>query len=184
MPEVPVQRFAPDRPVFIANSSFYWEKTGLTIDETSRTFSNANYGCATPIFVPSRMTVKKLYCYNGASVSGNISIGLYEWTTFGGFTGTGYATRILTSGAVAQAGTSQWQVIDTTDIILEPGIYLLAISCDNTTSTFVMLSNQPALAVEHAANLGVNASHPLPATGFFGHGTTFRYPLLAIGGIA
>lgn len=184
MPEIPTQRLGQDTPVFITNASFYWEKTGVAIDEVSRAFSIANRGCSTPIFVPSRMTVKKLYCYNGATVSGNISLGLYEWTKFAGGWTPGFATRIVTSGAVAQAGTSQWQIVDIADIILEPGFYLLAISCDNITSTFVMLSNQPASVIERAANLGVSSAHPLADTTFFSRGTTFRYPLLALGGIA
>lgn len=195
MPQFPVQTKEPRQAVFISNAEWYTRMTGRAIDNTSRTWSTTNGNTLTPIFIPRSMTIKKLYAYNGAAVSGNCCISLYApryiagRTSIGalnGFFWEGAMTRLMTSGAVAQAGISQWQIFDVTDRFVTPGFYVLVYGLNNTTGQMVMLSDTPpSSAVNYGALIasegnGVPHGDPLYSV----NPTTMRLPLLAVGGIA
>jgi len=62
--------------------------------------------------------------YNGATVSGNFDIGIYD----------DQQNLIAHSGSTAQAGTTQWQVV-AVSAAFDPGVYYMALAFDNTTAT-------------------------------------------------
>lgn len=93
---------------------------------TSGVFPTANKVIYMPIRVPSSMLIQQLYCINGATVSGNVEVGLYTMD----------GTKIVSSGSVAQAATNVKQLFNITDTLIGRGAYYMAVTLDNTTGTF------------------------------------------------
>lgn len=180
----PFTPFAIDPPV-LNNSSEWMRQTGLAPIATSATWSTTNKAILTPVRVRRRMTVKKLYCFNGSVVSGNACIALYRkregaHTTF---------DRLTSSGSVAQAGVSQWQAFDVTDYVIGPGMYWLVYQLDNTTGTVTRLVGLTGTSdmlhflgnIRHQSN----PSFPMNPTEFCERASgNANVPLLAMGGIA
>lgn len=84
-----------------------------------------------PITIPGPCLVQSMWWYNGSIVTGNIDCGIYTVNT-GGTT----ISRLCSTGATAQSGTSTLQSANvTTAIRLEPGTYYLAISHSSTGTT-------------------------------------------------
>lgn len=110
-----------------------------------------------PFRVPQPLVVAQLYCYNDATVSGNLDLGIYSPD----------GTLIVNKGSTAMAGASALQLLDITDTVLGIGFYYLAMTVDNTTATFNRYA--PLLPVLQAA--GVLSQTPgsfgLPATATF-----------------
>lgn len=97
------------------------------IGVASAVWPGANRALYVPLYLPRPATVVKLWWLNGAAVSGNVDVGIYNATSL---------ARIVSSGSTAQAGTSVVQEVDIADTALGAGVYLLALSCDNTTAAF------------------------------------------------
>lgn len=117
----------------------------------------ANRAVYVPVRIPDTITVVKMFCHNGATVSGNVDLGIY---TSGG-------TRLVSTGSTAQAGASIVQEFDITDTTLTPGLYYMALAADNATATFIRL----AFTVEVGNALGIlgqETAFPLPASATFG----------------
>lgn len=79
-----------------------------------------------PFVLPEPMVVVKLFAYNGATMGGNTDVGIY----------TEDGTRIVSSGAVLQAGASTIQEFDITDTVIGRGRYYAALLNTTTTATF------------------------------------------------
>lgn len=115
-----------------------------------------------PIYINEDVVVKQLWCYNGATVSGNVDMGLFDK----------YGTMLQSAGSTAQAGTNAVQAFDITDQALEFGVYYLGISIDNTTAT-IFRGTPSALAlrmmgVQETAGLFplANATYANPTSAF------------------
>lgn len=87
-------------------------------------FPTVNLGVFTPVWVEQPVTAYKMGIIVGTQ-SGNVDVGIYNE----------FGTAVVRAGttAVAAAGA---QLFDITDTLLQPGVYFLAIACDNTTATF------------------------------------------------
>lgn len=72
------------------------------------------------------------YVWNGGSVSGNLSIGVYERIGFVGNPAIGALKKIVSTGSVAQAGDDTVQTIPITSPVLPAGEVILAMEFDNT----------------------------------------------------
>jgi hypothetical protein len=119
---------------------------------TSTTWPAANRAIYIPVLIPCLMTVTQFYHYNGSTASGNIDIGLYNVDY----------TRIVSSGATAQAGTTTLQTVDITDTQVPAGIYYIGISFSGTTGT----SATSAVNGRTPGLLGIvmqESAHPLPS---------------------
>ena len=81
-----------------------------------------------PMLVTEDITVTKLWCYNGATVSGNVNMALY----------TSAFAQVANSeiGSTAQAGTNAIQEFDITNVALAAGLYYVALVINNGTGTF------------------------------------------------
>lgn len=100
--------------------------------------------------------VRRIFVANGNSISGNCDMGIY---TLGG-------TRIVSSGSVAQTGTSILQFFDTTDVYLSPGTYLMAYVLNNNSGKNLRY-NVTLILQQHMGMLKIINGFPLPATASF-----------------
>lgn len=118
----------------------------------------ANQAQAYPFRLTRSATVRKFGLANGATVTGNIDIGIYNEAL----------TRLVSTGAVAQAGTTTLQEFDVTDLLLVAGIYYLAISPSGAAPVMQFTPlNQPSTAGSGGKQMGaiqMAAAHPLPTT--------------------
>ena len=80
-----------------------------------------------PLQVTETITIVKGWWVNGATVSGNVDIGLYPET--GG-------AKIVSLGSTAQSGTNTLQEGNIADTVVPPGRYLMALAWSSATATF------------------------------------------------
>lgn len=124
----------------------------------SATWSGANRCQYFPLQFDEPGVITKLFCVNGAAVSGNVSMALYDSD------GLVPTARIVTSGAVAQAGISSVQEFDITDTpVLANKQYFIALSCDNTTGAFQTVGLSTALLLRCASVMMQDTAHPCPS---------------------
>lgn len=111
----------------------------------------------------------KLFAVNGTAVSGNVDIGIYDES----------GTRLVSSGSVAQTGTSVIQIFDITDTLLGVGLFFLAMAVDNTTAQFFRRTANAA----HLRTLRVYqtaSAFVLPTTVTFAAPASGYYPLFGL----
>lgn len=82
------------------------------------------FGLATPI------VVVKLWCYNGATVAGDVNMGIYDAA----------GTRLVSIGTTAQASINVLQSFDITDTEIGPGDFYLAIIASSASATFFRIA--------------------------------------------
>ncbi len=99
--------------------------TGLASSPTSTTWLTANLAIYVPVRIATPLIAKQLFLWNGATVSGNVDMGIYDVA----------GRRIVSAGSTAQAGTSVLQLFDITDTWLGRGLYYFGLAFDNTTAT-------------------------------------------------
>lgn len=186
-------------PPFLTNAPIWRAFSGQQPLHSSAVWHANNGVIYTPVYLRRRMLIKKLYAFNGATVSGNCCIALYASAYYGGAAPSafGYSalsipyTRLATSGSVGQSGTNAWQTFNITDVLLDPGLYWLAYALDNTTGTVMRLAS---IAVPASSNYGwrfapfrQGGGYPPPdpaSPGYLSSGDTYSVPLLAMGGLA
>lgn len=111
---------------------------------------NANRAIFTPFVVEARCTAYQLFVGVGAA-SGNLDLGIYDREKH----------LLVSTGSTAVAGVNAIQTINTTDLLLHPGLYYMAMVCDNVVATFN--SGAPLASVAGAWGcLQQAAAHPLP----------------------
>ena len=128
----------------------------------SATYPTANLAMFFPfrVFNPNGIVIVKLVVSNGASILGNIDVGIYDAS----------GTKLVSSGSTAQAGISALQEFDIADTTLGPGVFYLAVAMNNTTGTLTRNS----LFVKQSRMLGclqMATAFPLPATATFATST-------------
>lgn len=129
--------------------------TGNTFSSAVGAWGTANLAVFIPMVVGARTTIYQLAWINGATVAGNIDVGIHDRN----------ANRIVSAGSTAQAGVSVAQVADITDTVLEPGLYYLAMAADDATATVCRPSAASQFPLHRASGCGHMASaFPLPAT--------------------
>lgn len=94
---------------------------------TSGTLSPAVDRCwFWPFVLPAPVLALKLFIYNGATLAGNIDLGIY----------TSDFARLVSAGTTAQANTNALQEVDTADTYLDRGQYYFAMAQSSATATF------------------------------------------------
>ena len=97
---------------------------------TSSAAWTANLCMYIPLLTTSPILVSRFYWVNGATVNGNTDVGIYS------FDG---ATKIISTGATANAGTNAVQTVDVTDTTLAANAsYWLALGSDSGTQTYFL----------------------------------------------
>lgn len=107
-----------------------------------------------PVQVAETITVYRMAWTNGATVAGNIDVGIYDESF----------SRLVSIGSTAQAGVSTMQVVDIADTVLVAGTYFLAFVRDDITATFARSSASDATVLELSGVQHMAAGFPLPAT--------------------
>jgi hypothetical protein len=125
------------------------------------------------IFVPFCLSepqlVKKMLWFNGPTVSGNTDAGIFDMA----------GNRIISTGSVAQAGTSATQIADVTDTLLRPGLFMLAMAADNATGTYRSQSGTNAQTFGAFGLQQAATSFPLPSSVTYANVATGYMPIVA-----
>lgn len=130
-----------------------------------------------PVVVDQTRTYVRAFWLNGATVAGNVDVGLYT------LSGTNTMTRQFSTGAVAQAGASVMQTV-TINWTVTPGLYYLAQSLSLATAT-TWRSPSPGVVSSRPAGILYNAaSHPLGATVTVGSSSTAGMPFVGLSELA
>lgn len=122
----------------------------------------ANTAIYFPVIVTEDCTITKLFVFNGATVSGNIDVGVYDSS----------GTKKISAGSTAQAGTNVLQEFNVADTAITAGLYYVGVALDNTTGTLSKrgIPNLGISATEGGQSLGIaeqTSAFPLPATATF-----------------
>jgi hypothetical protein len=113
----------------------------------------ASRALAFPVVVATDFVVTHFWTYNGGTASGNRDVGLYDE----------YGTLLLSTGSVAQSGTSTIQVHDVTDTAFPAGRYLLALAHNDATGTYFRLTTS-TLGIYATGVRQMASAFPLPST--------------------
>lgn len=119
------------------------------------TSSAVNLIRAMPFHIGQTIIVQKMFMLNGATVAGNLDIGVFSID----------GTKLASTGSFAQAGTNALQAVALpTPLTLYSGQYYMAFASDNASATFQGTSVS-AIAGTYTVMAGVaNATNfPLPA---------------------
>ena len=136
--------------------------SGNALPASSQTWNNISSASNAAVFVPLYIErpgiITKLWTQNGGTAAGNIDIGLYSCVD--GLP----ATRLVSSGSTAQAGTNVLQEFNITDYPVSGSTVLfLGMASDSSSTTIV--SGSLGAAFVRAIGLARQASaFPLPAT--------------------
>ena len=126
----------------------------------SAAYPVANLAILIPFVLAVPFTVVKMFTLNGATVSGNLDVGIY--TNEGG--ASPVLCKIVSMGSTIQAGVSDIQELDIADTQLPSGSYYMALVLDNVTGTFFRsLIENASIAAACGVRFKTTA-FPLPAT--------------------
>lgn len=141
-------------PQLLFNEICVQNTNQTTFDQATGAWPTANLAIFVPMPISMPFTVVKMFLYNGGTVSGNVDIGIY----------TAEGARVVSSGTTAHAATTDKQVFDITDTLLNPGLYYLALAFDNNVA---LVTHMAGLAVNNCRSIGIrqaSSSFVLPAT--------------------
>lgn len=99
---------------------------GVTSAPASAAWPTNNLAYMVPLYLPKTDFLQNFWVWNGASVSGNVNIGLYRMSDL---------TRIGSSGSTAQASTNVIQVLAVTDVLVPAGSYYMGCGFSSTSGT-------------------------------------------------
>lgn len=117
---------------------------------------SANRAYYFPFRIADKFLINQFFWINGSAVNGNVDAGVY---TFDG-------TRIISTGAVAQSGTSVIQTSDVADTLLDAGLFYLAVSVSSASGR--LLKAAPNFQFQRMLGmLEQSTANPLPATATF-----------------
>lgn len=127
------------------------------------------------IFVPfcifdETVTIARVWWYNGTAVAGNVDVGVYDTN----------GTKLFSSGAIAQAGTSAPQSTDITDYVLGPGAYYMGISCSSASATIFRSAGVDVQMERLMGMFKMASAHVLPATATFAAVDAAYVPLFGL----
>jgi hypothetical protein len=127
---------------------------------TSNTWPASNRVIYMPFRVAQPITIIQFLTFNGAAVSGNLQVGVYDAN----------GVLIVSSASTAHTGTNALQVVNVTDTRIGPGLFYMALTFDNTTSACMGFA-PAALTTQMTRMLGLMEETPgsfgLPATATF-----------------
>jgi hypothetical protein len=149
---------------------------GDDVIDVGNAFSNANVNLTAsrahyiPFIVRDRCTVYGSLWLNGSTISGNLDVGIYDYT----------AVRLVSLGATAQAGASAVQYGNLADTTLDPGYYWMAFVADNATATFSVCSWTAARPLDFMGIKIQASAYVLPSTATFATSSVTEVPRLVL----
>ena len=119
----------------------------------STAWPTANTAYFFPFRIEQSALIVKLWWLNGTNITGNRDAGIY----------TEDGTRVVSTGSTAAGTASLVKEVDTTDTMLAPGVYYMALASDSTTGRIARAS--PGIPECKAMGMAEMASaFALPAT--------------------
>jgi hypothetical protein len=145
----------------------FFNAAGYTLSSTA--WLTANRCSSIPFSVYAPITIVKMFVINGATVSGNIDVGIYDF----------WGKLLVSKGSTAQSGINAIQSFDITDTLLNPGHYYMAVVLDNTTGTLQMWT--PSASIYRSEGVfETTSSFPLPDPMGFGSPSMSRVPFVGL----
>lgn len=120
----------------------------------SQAFATGSFAVYQPVEIFEPVTIFKMATTNGATVAGNIDLGIYNSS----------GVKLVSSGSVIHSGTAGIQVVDIADTELLPGLYYMALAFSNITGTFAVFSEDAGI---------------IRSSGVFQQGNAFPLPDIA-----
>lgn len=147
-------------------------KYGGMAHGTGNAWPAANTAIYVPFEVFQPYPVAKILISNGTSVNGNVDVGIYD---IGG-------ARLGSSGSVAMAGVSTVQNIDLPDLVLLPGLHMMAMATDSATSTFggIAVGTNDFQIAQGWGIFQQASAFPLPNPATFAAYTSIMIPYMAL----
>ena len=144
-----------DPPVTINTQSFCSLGGIYRLTPVSRAWITANAAVFIPFRISSPIVLAQLFIYNGATLSGNFDVGIYDAA----------GTKIVSTGSTDQTtGTiNLLRVVDITDTLIGPGVFYLAAAMDNITGTMMGILGG-GLNSRSMGCVQTATAFPLPAT--------------------
>ena len=152
------------RPLILESAQDIMRNTFIRHDDSvdsTGAWPAANRALLVKVRNPRPFTPSHAYVFNGNAVAGNLDIGVY------GFTARTQLELLISTGATAQAGISEMQMIAlTAPVQLPAGDLVLALSLANTGGRTSKRNTLAALTYyERLIGLAQRESaHPLPAS--------------------
>lgn len=135
----------------------------------SAVFPASNRAIYIPFRLNAPIVAELLFVLNGAAVSGNIDVGIYDKD----------GTRLISTGSTAQSGISSLQTFNITDTRLDMGLFYLAVAMDNTTGALIR-TNQAAAAMRMQGCAQQASAFALPAAATFAAVATAYAPIIGL----
>lgn len=135
----------------------------------SAAWPGANRALYFPLTLQVPAIAYRVWVWNGSAVSGNFDIGIFDEA----------GTKLVSTGATAQSGTSALQDVDITDTLLPAGTSWVGIVFDNTTATTVRI-NPSALYIGPLGCYQQATAYPLPSTATFARMATDYVPMVGV----
>jgi hypothetical protein len=138
---------------------------------TSTAWGTANLAWFLPFSLPWSYTVQRLFLANGATVNGNIDLGIYSLA----------GAKLASTGAVAQATVTEVQYVALgSPLVLAAGTYLFGISLSSATGTVSMSASVTPPFGRIMGMFQQATAHPLPTTATLAAWNSTGYPLVGI----
>jgi hypothetical protein len=173
----PVTRFVDAAVVNVFSPECLGMDYLVTDNGIPSTAWTANLLVYVPLITANALIVSQFFWYNGTAVSGNSDAGIY---TEDGM------TKLVSTGSTANAGTSQFQATNITDVTLPANRRLwLALGCDNGTQTYrctdLIVSGLEFIGVKQQAS---GWSSGLPTSATFAAPSIAKMPIFGFTGKA
>ena len=162
----------------LLSSEGVWSLGGKMIGHTinastpSAVWVSANRGYDIPFDLICPFNLRSMFCFYGGTVAGNLDFGVYALD----------GTLIVSTGAVAQSGTSALQIASITQTLLSPGSYYMAMSASSNSAT-VSKHSYGAAGLSVAGVLMAASQHPLTTLPTFANTTGQNPPVMGIASI-
>jgi hypothetical protein len=166
-------QFEPPYPLIYITPYDQIHSLGMQLGDTALSdviYPAANRAVYIPFVLYRPATAYKMFLFNGAVVSGNIDLGIYDKA----------GVRLASIGSTVQAGTSNLQeVAFASPVQLGPGYYFMAMSMDNITGQVLRraLGNNEGQA---AGQYQQGSAFPLPATATLNALSSSYIPLIGV----
>lgn len=123
----------------------------------SNAWPTSNRAFFIPFVVTEPILAQQMGVSNGASVSGNIDVGIYD----------SQGNKLVTKGSTAQSGTSTEQLFDITDTPLDRGLYYMAVAMNNGTGTLLFAFPSGTYSYRSLGMWIMDTAFALPTTATF-----------------
>ncbi len=133
---------------------------------TSGVWPVANTAIYVPVTIPSIVTAYQM-SIQVTTQNGNCDVGIYDEI----------GNRLVSAGSTT-VGAAGIQLFNITDTVLVPGVYYLAMNCDNTTASFFRSGQAPQQTVPYGLKQQAVGAVALPATATFAVTAQSYYPVI------